>query len=140
MIARSLQLHAEAQAVPAARGALAGLEYELDPDVFFDVSLCVSELVAHAVCSARPEDEETFELEISLSDGVLAAAVRDPGGRRSAIQRFKRREAESSLGLYIISRLADRWGVDAGDRRTWLELDIASRAQARSSALAVEEA
>jgi len=102
------------------RRALAGFEQELEPGLFMDVSLCVSELVTSAVVAAQPIPAATLELRLSLRDGLLTASVQDherggDGGKGSS------RERDEELGPYIISRLADRWGVDPGGARRWLE-------------------
>jgi len=118
-----------------ARRALAGLEHELDPGLFMDVSLCVSELVTSAVADAKASADQTLELRLSLSGGVLAASVQDHQRAADGGEPRSPRELDGDLGLHIISRLADRWGVDPDGARRWLEFSrLAGGARERSTA------
>ena len=132
---RTLWLRPAPESVAVARGALAGLEQELEPGLFMDVSLCVSELVTSAIGVAQPSAGETLELRVSSSGGVVSASVQDHGPAGEGAERRTPPAADDDLGLHIISRLADRFGVDPAGRRRWLEFrQLAGGSRERSSA------
>ncbi|HEV2999919.1 MAG TPA: ATP-binding protein [Solirubrobacteraceae bacterium] len=85
-----------------------------------DLMLVVSELVTNAVRHARGE---RFEVRLDIRPDALRLEVHDEGGG------FDPRIAPSAdgtggYGLYIVDRLADRWGVEsAGGSVIWLEVD-----------------
>src|SRR5215212_10283196 len=120
---RSFKFSSRPEAVSAARRALDGFDSFLDAGVFYDASLCVSELVTNAVLHSQigPDDELTLDVEIA-EDGCLRVTVTDNGGG------FEPPEPsagdESGWGLFIVDRLAHRWGVDRERAGTcvWFEM------------------
>ncbi len=124
---RHFKFRSRPEAVAAARRALDGFERLLDLSVFYDASLCVSELVTNAVlhADATQDDDDELELIVSISDGALRVSVLDPGSGFTA--HVPAPGDDGGWGLYIVDRLADRWGVDRTERtRVWFE--IAARA------------
>jgi serine/threonine-protein kinase RsbW len=85
-----------------------------------DVMLIVSELVTNAVRHANTEE---FEIKIDLHGGGLRIEVHDDGG--GFVPKIAPSEdGQGGYGLYIVDRLADRWGVERGRNGViWLELD-----------------
>ena len=123
-----VELHFRHAARPAAIGrarhdvedALAAAEVESQTSG--DLMLLVSELVTNAVRHAR---SDRFEVRLEVRPDKLRLELHDEGGG------FEPNIAPSDdgsggYGLYIVDRLADRWGVerDAGGV-IWLELDRA---------------
>ena len=95
---------------------------DLDPGTSGDLMLLVSELVTNAV---RHAQGDAFEVRLEVKSDLLRLEVHDDGAG------FVPEIAPSDdgcggYGLYIVDRLADRWGVerDAGGV-IWLELDRA---------------
>ncbi len=92
----------------------------VDDDTAGDLVLIVSELVTNAVRHARGDH---FEVRLAVTPEKLRLEVRDEG------EGFSPRIAPSEdgcggYGLFIVDRLADRWGVERGeDGVIWLELD-----------------
>src|SRR3954471_8602200 len=76
---RTFTFRSRPEAVAAARRALDGLEDRLDASVFYDASLCLSELVTNAVLHSGAGDEEVLELNVGLSGDVLRVTVTDHG-------------------------------------------------------------
>lgn len=119
---RALRRHlvAEPHAVRAARQEIDALE--LDGHVRARVALLVSELVSNAVLHG---EGDAIELSAELDDGRVRVEVCDDGGGFDPPP--PPREGEPvpvGWGLYLVSRLADRWGVDGGRRtRVWFEVD-----------------
>jgi len=115
--------------VSAARRGLDGFERLLDLSVFYDASLCVSELVTNAVLHANMGPEDELELDVEISDDTLRVAVTDLGSGFDPMTPSP--GDESGFGLYIVDRLSDRWGVERGDR-TCVWFEMALRAEAAS--------
>jgi anti-sigma regulatory factor (Ser/Thr protein kinase) len=113
------------QAVGAARRVLRQWEQHFEPDLFYDLSLCVSELVTNTVQRAEPAGEE-IELVVRRGGELVRAEVREhrPG---VVVTQSPAHETHSVWGMFIVDRVADRWGVDR-DKGTvvWCEIDLAS--------------
>jgi anti-sigma regulatory factor (Ser/Thr protein kinase) len=119
-----------ADAPSAARRALRGLEHELEPSLFFDLSLCVSELVTDSVEHGRADEDSTLTVEVMVTDTCIRGEIRDVGNpskdARSAVL------GELVTGLYLVDRLADRWGMEpSADSAVWFEIDIQGDARLR---------
>jgi anti-sigma regulatory factor (Ser/Thr protein kinase) len=120
---RNFRFRSRPEAVAAARRALDGFEQQLDLSVFYDASLCVSELVTNAVLHADMREDEELELDVEVSDSSLVVTVTDLGGGFEPGPLSP--GDESGFGLYIVDRLSDRWGVERGERtRVWFEMAL----------------
>jgi anti-sigma regulatory factor (Ser/Thr protein kinase) len=137
MSTRTLRLGPGPEGLAQARRALAGFERELDPGLFFDVSLCVNELVSNAIRALEPAEAMSVELELSRNDGALCAAVADHGAGARRLEQIIEGGHGGDFGLYIISRLAHRWGVDRIENRVWLEFALDDDEPPRASAFEV---
>jgi anti-sigma regulatory factor (Ser/Thr protein kinase) len=124
---RSSRLHrllgrrfrADRQAPGAARNALRSLNGSLDPELAADIRLLVSELVTN---SLRHTGSADIELEVWRSDELVRVAVSDHGAGFDLAGPPQPGDA-SGWGLFMVDRLADRWGVERnGDTRVWFEL------------------
>jgi two-component sensor histidine kinase len=93
----------------------------LEPDVFENARLLLSELVANAV--EHVAEEGDLEVRIALSGGVLRVEVLDPGPGFVPPPRPK--DSERGWGLHFTDRLASRWAADFDERaRVWFELTL----------------
>jgi anti-sigma regulatory factor (Ser/Thr protein kinase) len=92
----------------------------LDPHTSGDLMLLVSELVTNAVRHAR---SERFEVRLDVGPEKLRLEVHDEGaGFQPEIAPTE--DGTGGYGLYIVDRLADRWGVERDSGGViWLELD-----------------
>jgi len=115
-----------------------GLELDLDAGLLFDASLCVSELVTTFLHENVADGEQELELELSVSDEMLSAAVRARPPIGQTVERADGNSVAEELGLHIISRLADRYGLDSVESRIWLEFDISARAGPRLPAFGAD--
>ena len=123
----------EPKSVRAARGALDALRGRLPEARLYEASLCLSELVSNAIQHPAPEGG-SFELTVGLGDDVLRVEVADPG---SGFEPGRPTRGDvRGWGLFIVDRLATRWGADPGERtRVWFEIAIGEVAvRARGSA------
>ncbi|MBA3690079.1 MAG: ATP-binding protein [Actinobacteria bacterium] len=111
-------------AVPDARTALESLGQEVSPQTFEDLRLLVSELVTNSVRHGGLGGSQTIHLRVKLSGDTVRVEVNDHGGGFEPSPRTAQSQDESGWGLYLVSRLADRWGVTSdGVTQVWFELE-----------------
>ncbi|QKG19943.1 regulatory protein [Actinomadura verrucosospora] len=99
------------------RDQLAG---SVAPDTLCTVELLVSELVTNAVLHTRTE----IGVSVRLVDGTVHARVVDHEPRRGLVPRRRHPYTDTGRGLYLVERLASRYGADAGEttKAVWFEL------------------
>jgi anti-sigma regulatory factor (Ser/Thr protein kinase) len=124
-----LRLPASPVAASVARHAVAGLAPLLDPGVAENAELLVSELVTNSVRHAGLPSEASIEFSVRASAEVLMVEVADAGQGFNHTTPTRPRvvagsASASGWGLFLVDRIADRWGaveVD-GETRVWFEL------------------
>lgn len=111
-------------AAAGARNALLALEQRLDGQVLEDIRLLVSELVTNAVRHASGPAGGEVGLDVTIDDSCVRVEVADPGGGFDPQPRDDEMSRPGGWGLYLVDRIADRWGV-ARNRmnRVWFEID-----------------
>jgi anti-sigma regulatory factor (Ser/Thr protein kinase) len=118
------------QAVGAARRSLREWERHFEPDLFYDFSLCVSELVTKSVQHADVLRGEEIELTVSRREELVRAEVMEH--RQDVVVTQPPIMDCEDWGMFIVDRVADRWGVD---RRLgtllWCEIDLAEDGRSR---------
>jgi anti-sigma regulatory factor (Ser/Thr protein kinase) len=120
------------QAVGAARQVLRSWEGHFEPDLFYDLSLCVSELVTNRVRYGSASAGEEIELVVRRDEELVRVEVREP--RAEDIMAAPLAEPLSDWELFIVDRVADRWGVDRGEGTVvWCEIDLASDGWSRNA-------
>jgi anti-sigma regulatory factor (Ser/Thr protein kinase) len=121
---RRLDVHIPAtrEAARKARRALSKLALPLP--LAFDAQLAVSELVANSVRHAGLAPGDRIRVTVDWSGVRLRVQVRDGsrGGRPTGVAGSIRPApgAESGWGLYLVDRLASRWGASTDGY--WVEL------------------
>ena len=119
-----LKLRPTPGAVPDARRALDALDDEVSSQTLEDLRLLVSELVTNSVRHAGLHEAQTIELKVKLLPETVRVEVNDQGTGFEPTPRGARNDDQSGWGLYLVSRIADRWGVSSdGVTRVWFELD-----------------
>ena len=113
----------------AASEARAGVNAELGPavstKVLQDATLLVSELVTNAVRHAPREGIPKIELRLKVDPARVRVVVSDPGTGFVAEPKLPTASESSGWGLYLVDRLADRWGIITRDRSAvWFEIDV----------------
>jgi anti-sigma regulatory factor (Ser/Thr protein kinase) len=110
------------KAAATARRALTALE--LPRPLASDAQLAISELVTNSVRHAGLALDDLIRITVDWSGARLRVHVRDGGrGARRAVVSGSIRPApgaESGWGLYLVNRLASRWGTSADGY--WFEL------------------
>lgn len=119
-----LKLRATPGAVPDARRALDALDDQVSPQTLDDLRLLVSELVTNSVRHADLTESQAIELKVKLMPETVRVEVNDQGSGFQPTPRTAQSDDQSGWGLYLVSRLSDRWGVTSdGVTRVWFELD-----------------
>lgn len=108
--------------------ARAVVDRELGPlpaKVREDATLLVSELVTNAVRHALGTGLLEVELRIRSEPGRIRVVVSDQGGGFVPAPRLPTAAEGSGWGLYLVDRIADRWGVLSKERtEVWFEIDV----------------
>jgi anti-sigma regulatory factor (Ser/Thr protein kinase) len=117
----SFELAGGPYAVTAARLALAEIDAELDESQAFDVRLLVSELVTNSVQHAQASPDEPIELALEIAEERIRVEVSDSGPGFEPPEDSGDDERERGWGLFFVSQLTDRWGVE--DHQVWFEID-----------------
>jgi anti-sigma regulatory factor (Ser/Thr protein kinase) len=120
-----LRLPPDPEAAGAARRALDRLKGLCPPEVLEDLRLLVSELVTNSVRHARLNPDRRIGLRVDASATSLRVEVTDPGPGFEVQPVIPSIYQTSGWGLYLVDRIADRWGVDRGRHtRVWFEVNI----------------
>ncbi|MGW3495879.1 ATP-binding protein [Streptomyces sp. NPDC001020] len=100
-------------------------QWGLSPKLAEDAVLLVSELVGNAV---RHTGARVFGLRMRHRRGWIRVEVRDPSRGLPCLMPVQEMDV-SGRGLFLVDKLADRWGVDLLPRgkTAWFEMRIADR-------------
>ncbi|MFF0788808.1 ATP-binding protein [Streptomyces spiralis] len=100
-------------------------QWGLTPKLTEDAVLLVSELVGNAV---RHTGARAFGLRMRRRRGWIRIEIRDPSRGLPCLMPVQELDI-SGRGLFLVDKLADRWGVDLLPRgkTTWFEMRVADR-------------
>jgi anti-sigma regulatory factor (Ser/Thr protein kinase) len=117
----SLRLRGGPEAAARARRALSTLRADIDPPLMETLRLLVTELVSNSVRHAR---SETVVLKVLVGRTAVLTEVTDEGPGFDPADAGTPGTEESGWGLFLVERLADRWGVnqETDATRVWFEL------------------
>jgi anti-sigma regulatory factor (Ser/Thr protein kinase) len=117
-----------------ARFALVALDGAL-ADIRETIRLLVTELVSNSVLHAGADDESTIELKVVASADVVRVEVKDRGPGFEPVPAEPDRRRGGGFGLFLVNKLADRWGVEAEQpTRVWFEVDRRETTSVRRNA------
>jgi anti-sigma regulatory factor (Ser/Thr protein kinase) len=108
----SLRLRGGPEAAARARRALSKLRADIDPPLMETLRLLVTELVSNSV---RHAHSETVILKVLVGRGAVLTEVTDEGPGFDPSDAGSPGSEESGWGLFLVERLADRWGVTQND-------------------------
>lgn len=115
MTAITVTVEPDARAPRVSRGYLDEFRADLEPR-FNDVALVLSELVTNSVRHGGAVAQ--ISVEVQTSETLIRIEVTDRGPCFSELD-----PRHGGMGLDIVDRLADRWGVVADDGCTvWAEI------------------
>jgi anti-sigma regulatory factor (Ser/Thr protein kinase) len=117
----SLRLHGAPGAAGQARQALAKLRGDIDPPLMETLRLLVTELVTNSVKHA---EADSVVLKVLVGRSAVWTEVTDEGPGFDPAETGTPRQNRSGWGLFLVERLAHRWGVHHEGRATkvWFEL------------------
>jgi anti-sigma regulatory factor (Ser/Thr protein kinase) len=117
----SLRLRGGPEAAARARRALSTLRADIDPPLMETLRLLVTELVSNSV---RHAQAETVVLRVVVARTAVLTEVTDEGPGFDPTDAGAPGTDDSGWGLFLVERLADRWGVNqASDvTKVWFEL------------------
>lgn len=117
----SLRLDRGPKAAAKARRSLATLRGELDAPVLETLRLLVTELVTNSVRHARAD---TVRLRVLIGKSAVRTEVTDAGPGFDPPEVGSLSSDRTGWGLFLVERLATRWGVDRNGSRTsvWFEV------------------
>ena len=116
-----MQLGGTTDAASDARRALTRLRADVDPPLLETLRLLVTELIANSV---KHTDAENVELKVLVGRNSVLTEVTDEGPGFEPVERTPDQDQASGWGLFLVDRLADRWGVkrDGAGTSVWFEL------------------
>jgi anti-sigma regulatory factor (Ser/Thr protein kinase) len=122
----AIRLQAGPTAARRARDALVGLRDGISPGPFEDVRLLVSELVTNSIRHAGLGPDAWIDLRAKATPNHFRVEVSDSGPGFQYREQPLSMYQTSGWGLYLVERIADRWGVDRDGSRTtvWFEMDL----------------
>ncbi len=119
----SVRLEGGEYAAASARRALGRLRGDLDPPLMETMRLLVTELVANSVKHAGAD---AIDLRVIVTQPAVWAEVGDfgPGFEPSGRAGRNGEDDERGWGLFLVERLAERWGVnrEGNTTRVWFEM------------------
>ncbi|MEX2405796.1 MAG: ATP-binding protein [Actinomycetota bacterium] len=120
----AVALPAVPESIPRAREILEGLRDELDGSVLEDLRLIVSELVTNSIRHAGLRTSDPIDLEVSVDETTIKLELRDRGRGFAPPPTPASLFQESGWGLFLVSKLTDRWGVstEGGVTTVWIEI------------------
>jgi anti-sigma regulatory factor (Ser/Thr protein kinase) len=116
-----LRLNGTAEAPSVARRALSRLRGDIDPPVMETMRLLVTELVSNSV---KHSQSESVRLKVAVGRSGVLVEVTDQGAGFEHRPQGVHPARESGWGLFLVERLAHRWGIsrEGSGTRVWFEL------------------
>jgi anti-sigma regulatory factor (Ser/Thr protein kinase) len=108
-----------------ARRSLAELRAVVEPHVLEDLRLVVSELVTNSVRHVPVATGDRIDLRVQVVEGqIRVEVVNSEYGFVADAPAGPAGPGRPGWGLFLVDRMADRWGADAvqGGTRVWAEL------------------
>jgi anti-sigma regulatory factor (Ser/Thr protein kinase) len=117
----TMRLPGDRDAAARARRALAQLRGDLDPPLMETLRLLVTELVTNSVRHTRAK---TVVLRVLVGRSAVWTEVTDAGPGFDTPATVRASNDGTGWGLFLVERLAERWGVNQSDAGTkvWFEL------------------
>jgi anti-sigma regulatory factor (Ser/Thr protein kinase) len=116
-------LPVDARAPAAARALLTGLLPGEPGEVEATAYLLVSELASNVVRHAGLDEHDTLSVSAESDHRRLRVSVCSEGTGFGPEVRRTPDQMEGGWGLFLVDRMADRWGISGGERTcVWFEL------------------
>jgi anti-sigma regulatory factor (Ser/Thr protein kinase) len=114
-----------ANSVAQARARLDALRGIVQDDLLEDLRLLMSEVVTNSVRHAGLGPRDWVAVHVVAQPTYVRAEIVDAGPGFDPPAHGPAAGAASGWGLFLVERIADRWGIDHrdGHTRVWFELD-----------------
>jgi anti-sigma regulatory factor (Ser/Thr protein kinase) len=120
-----LRLDPRTEAVPRARGALDALRATASAAAIEDARLLVSELITNSIRHGDLTPHQPIRFRVDVAGGNLRVEVRDTGRGFILTPRTSESADDSGWGLYLVSKIAERWGMSSdGGTTVWFEIPL----------------
>jgi anti-sigma regulatory factor (Ser/Thr protein kinase) len=120
-----LRLDPRTEAVPRARDALEALRETASSAAIEDARLLVSELITNSIRHGELASHQPIRFRVELAGGSLRVEVRDTGRGFVLSPRTTETADDSGWGLYLVSKIAERWGMSSdGGTTVWFEIPL----------------
>ena len=128
LTALDIRYPAAPSTVPAARKAFADAFADLSDDLLENGKLVLSELVTNAVRHGADPERGWVHVVIHQVPTSMRIEVTDSGeSENEPVLHTGGEDRTSGWGLFLVARLAERWGVTSDQTTTvWCELDLSS--------------
>lgn len=118
----TLERNVQAPAVARAEVTECCREFGIGGSLCQSLILLVSEVVSNAVRHSPADPSEPVGFVASFGERAIRVTVTDAGEGFTPRPRDPAR-SQDGYGLYLLEKVADRWGVDSrGDTKVWFEL------------------
>jgi anti-sigma regulatory factor (Ser/Thr protein kinase) len=114
------------EAAQAARQEVLAGDGALPASIRDDLLLLLSEVVTNAVRYSGVGPEQSLRVALRWGEGRVRAEVVDPGRSFTAAQARPTPGECGGWGLFIVDRIADRWGVTPTSSGTSVWFEIAA--------------
>jgi len=122
-----LRLRSDPTAIADARHALEAIRHVLPSHTFDDVRLLVSELVTNSIRHAADHAADEIDVSVRVTGRTVHGEITDRGpGFSVPSPRAPATISGSGWGLYLLDRIADRWGTRSVNGRSsvWFDIDL----------------
>lgn len=120
-----LRLDPRTEAVPRARGALDALRGIASSAAIEDARLLVSELITNSIRHGEPTSGQPIRFRVDVTGASLRVEVCDTGRRFVLSPRTTESADDSGWGLYLVSKIAECWGMSSdGGTTVWFEIPL----------------
>jgi anti-sigma regulatory factor (Ser/Thr protein kinase) len=128
----ALHLDSRPDSPMTARHSLVDLESTLDPETMAKLRLLVTELVANSVRHARGTP---IDVKVTVHERIVRTDVSDGGdGFEPPAQPDPNPLKSSGWGLFLVRRIATRWGADSATGTVWFEIERGDKQPSRRRA------
>jgi anti-sigma regulatory factor (Ser/Thr protein kinase) len=119
------KLPASPEAAREARVALGELAAHVPTPEFDDLRLLVTELVTNSLRHGELGAGDAIHLVVQIEPQTLRVEVHDPGTGFDVPVAPESADLSAGWGLYLLGRIADRWGIESGPSTcVWFEMDL----------------
>jgi anti-sigma regulatory factor (Ser/Thr protein kinase) len=119
------RLAASPDAAREARLALSELAAHVPARDFDDLRLLVTELVTNSLRHGGLGAGDAIHLIVQIEPETLRVEVHDPGPGFDVPVPPQSADLSAGWGLYLLGRIADRWGIEGGASTcVWFEMDL----------------